>query len=155
LLLLSSCTTIARRAGTTHTMPHPAHAYHAAVLRVRPITTARWGEGVARVGAGWRAEWLGWAFLLFLAVLGLGAECGVRAVLLLCGIVLGLRDRFPGGTWPVRGVDWGPGEGVWWWWVEGLRVMVSRLLCVVCVYGLFTSMICGMCPACLAADCRA
>jgi hypothetical protein len=58
-------------------MPHPAHAYHAAVLRVRPITTARWGEGVARVGAGRRAEWLRWAFLLFLAVLGLGAECGV------------------------------------------------------------------------------
>jgi hypothetical protein len=34
----------------------------------------------------------------------LGAECGVGAALLLCGIVLGLRDRFPGGTWPVRGI---------------------------------------------------
>jgi hypothetical protein len=141
-LLLSPCTTIARRAGTTHAMPHP---YHAAVLRVRPIMTERWGDVVARVGAGRRAEWLGWAFLLFLAVFGGGSvgwrrRCYCAVLCWVCGMDFRVGLGQLGEVGRLIG---GPGEGVWWWWIEGLRVMVSRLLCVVCVYGLFTSMICA------------
>jgi hypothetical protein len=71
-------------------MPHPVETYHAALLRVGPITTARWGEVVARVGARRRAEWLRWAFLLFLAVLG--RRCCYCAVLCwVCGIDFRVR----------------------------------------------------------------